>query len=427
MNQMTASLEEVSRNTQQAASAAGAAEQETQQGQQVVAQTVQALAQLAGQHGKLGNRAFIAPRGGLARDTGSGPSLTVGSLGEWLQQLVAAKRRHPPRMSRRRAEALENDKRAGTVGFALTILQRRLASSPEAIYQSLRRRRERLDKEPVRPQQAPPLTVPAIESYARILEGSGAREESTTMVFVRALSQLLRDNRIGRHIVPIVADEARTFGMQSLFRQVAIYSPFGQLYDPEDRDEYLAENIFSTEPAAENLAALEDAVRRDLEIAAGARAAEGGEAPAERAHHPSDMLAHHIVADADLAQRRFHVVDEQLGEEDRRAAPRPPLVLDPQQDQRQQRGDHVEAAVDRIRHLSLPVPGGIPPRGHDGAVERRHRFAVLAAEYLLEEGQRASRSPGGDLRRSGDVHIGEASQARPSAAAADQALENAPQ
>src|SRR5229473_1901616 len=59
------------------------------------------------------------------------------------------------------------------------------------------------------------------------------------MVFVQMLSQLLRDKSIGRHVVPIVADEARTFGMQSLFRQVAIYSPFGQLYEPEDKDELL--------------------------------------------------------------------------------------------------------------------------------------------------------------------------------------------
>ena len=53
------------------------------------------------------------------------------------------------------------------------------------------------------------------------------------------LSQLLKNKEFGNRVVPIVADEARTFGMQSLFRQVAIYSPFGQLYDPEDRDELL--------------------------------------------------------------------------------------------------------------------------------------------------------------------------------------------
>jgi len=110
--------------------------------------------------------------------------------------------------------------------------------SPEMRYVSARRA-ELGGPLPVRLKRAPALPVPARESFARLLEGSGGREESTTMVFVRALSQLLRDPRIGRHIVPIVADEARTFGMQSLFRQVAIYSPFGQLYEPEDRDELL--------------------------------------------------------------------------------------------------------------------------------------------------------------------------------------------
>jgi pyruvate dehydrogenase E1 component len=92
---------------------------------------------------------------------------------------------------------------------------------------------------PARMTTAPKLAVPAIDGYSRITEGSGGREESTTMSFVKMLAQMLKDPVIGRHIVPIVADEARTFGMQSLFRQVAIYSPFGQLYEPEDRDELL--------------------------------------------------------------------------------------------------------------------------------------------------------------------------------------------
>ncbi len=92
---------------------------------------------------------------------------------------------------------------------------------------------------PARVTTAPKLAMPALTSYARITEGSSGREESTTMSFVKMLSQMLKDPVIGKHIVPIVADEARTFGMQSLFRQVAIYSPFGQLYEPEDRDELL--------------------------------------------------------------------------------------------------------------------------------------------------------------------------------------------
>ena len=92
---------------------------------------------------------------------------------------------------------------------------------------------------PARVTTAPKLPVPALDSFSRITEGSGEREESTTMGFVKILAQMLKDPIIGKQIVPIVADEARTFGMQSLFRQVAIYSPFGQLYEPEDRDELL--------------------------------------------------------------------------------------------------------------------------------------------------------------------------------------------
>ncbi len=92
---------------------------------------------------------------------------------------------------------------------------------------------------PARVTTAPKITVPAPAAYSKITEGSSGREESTTMSFVKMLAQMLKDPAIGKHIVPIVADEARTFGMQSLFRQVAIYSPFGQLYEPEDREELL--------------------------------------------------------------------------------------------------------------------------------------------------------------------------------------------
>ncbi len=92
---------------------------------------------------------------------------------------------------------------------------------------------------PARKAKSESLSVPALSVFSKLLEGTGEREQSTTMVFVQMLAQLLRDKSFGKHIVPIVADEARTFGMQSLFRQVAIYSPIGQLYEPEDRDELL--------------------------------------------------------------------------------------------------------------------------------------------------------------------------------------------
>ena len=92
---------------------------------------------------------------------------------------------------------------------------------------------------PARSSAAPKLAVPALAQFTKALEGSNAREQSTTMVFVQLLSQLLKDPVLGKRIVPIVADEARTFGMQTLFRQIGIYSTLGQLYEPEDYDELL--------------------------------------------------------------------------------------------------------------------------------------------------------------------------------------------
>ncbi|HYL19158.1 MAG TPA: pyruvate dehydrogenase (acetyl-transferring), homodimeric type, partial [Burkholderiales bacterium] len=110
--------------------------------------------------------------------------------------------------------------------------------SPEMKY--LHARRQALGGYmPARIGKSTALPVPPLTALGKYLEGSHGREQSTTMVFVQMLSQLLRDPGLGKHIVPIVADEARTFGMQALFRQVAIYSSVGQLYDPEDKDELL--------------------------------------------------------------------------------------------------------------------------------------------------------------------------------------------
>ena len=89
---------------------------------------------------------------------------------------------------------------------------------------------------PVRKPTAPPLTVPPLEAFRSMLEGTGDREISTTMAFVRILTVLLKDKGIGKHIVPIVPDEARTFGMEGLFRQIGIYSAVGQLYTPVDAE-----------------------------------------------------------------------------------------------------------------------------------------------------------------------------------------------
>jgi pyruvate dehydrogenase E1 component len=109
---------------------------------------------------------------------------------------------------------------------------------PEMRY--LHRRREALGGYlPARSGKVGRLAIPDPDSIARFLEGTHGREQSTTMVFVQLLAHWLRDTGLGRRIVPIVADEARTFGMQALFRQVAIYAAAGQTYEPEDRDELL--------------------------------------------------------------------------------------------------------------------------------------------------------------------------------------------
>jgi pyruvate dehydrogenase E1 component len=89
---------------------------------------------------------------------------------------------------------------------------------------------------PARTRTAPPLAVPALEAFGAMLEGTGDREISTTMAFVRILTVLLKDKNIGKNIVPIVPDEARTFGMEGLFRQIGIYSAVGQLYTPQDAE-----------------------------------------------------------------------------------------------------------------------------------------------------------------------------------------------
>ena len=78
------------------------------------------------------------------------------------------------------------------------------------------------------------LIVPPMSSWGQFALDSNGREMSTTMALVRMLTALLKDNEVGSRVVPIVADEARTFGMANMFRQVGIYSPLGQLYEPED-------------------------------------------------------------------------------------------------------------------------------------------------------------------------------------------------
>jgi len=101
----------------------------------------------------------------------------------------------------------------------------------------LRARREALGGYlPAREPKAPRLPAPPLEAFGDILAGSGGREASTTAAFVGILKSLLKDPNLGRFIVPIIPDEARTFGMESLFRQIGIYASQGQLYKPVDRE-----------------------------------------------------------------------------------------------------------------------------------------------------------------------------------------------
>ncbi len=88
---------------------------------------------------------------------------------------------------------------------------------------------------PSRTHLAAPLEVPPLSTFDALLQGSGEREMSTTMAFVRILTSLARDKKIGKNVVPIVPDEARTFGMEGMFRQLGIYSSVGQLYEPQDK------------------------------------------------------------------------------------------------------------------------------------------------------------------------------------------------
>ncbi|SVB36854.1 uncharacterized protein METZ01_LOCUS189708, partial [marine metagenome] len=111
-------------------------------------------------------------------------------------------------------------------------------NSPEIKY--LKERRQALGGYlPVRRDQAEPLEIPPLSSFQSQLDGTGDRQVSTTMAFVRILSTLVRDKQIGSRVVPIVPDECRTFGMEGMFRQLGIYSAKGQLYEPEDSDQLM--------------------------------------------------------------------------------------------------------------------------------------------------------------------------------------------
>ncbi len=111
--------------------------------------------------------------------------------------------------------------------------------SPEAKY--MRSRRDALGGFlPLRRRQAEPLKIPELAAFEAVTKASGeGREFSTTMAFVRLLNILVKDKVLGKHIVPIVADESRTFGMEGMFRQLGIWSSVGQNYTPQDADQLM--------------------------------------------------------------------------------------------------------------------------------------------------------------------------------------------
>src|SRR6185312_9674698 len=113
------------------------------------------------------------------------------------------------------------------------------ADSPEVKYM-LERRRELGGALPSRREKSShPLPVPGLDDFKQITDGTKGREISNTMALVRGMNLLLRDKQIAPYVVPIVADEARTFGMESMFRSIGIYAPGGQKYRPQDSDQLL--------------------------------------------------------------------------------------------------------------------------------------------------------------------------------------------
>jgi len=112
------------------------------------------------------------------------------------------------------------------------------AKSPEITY-LLEQRKKLGGFLPDRQVQKLPLTVPPLSAYEAVLKGSGDRDMSTTMALGRILNVLLKDEQLASRLVPIFSDEVRTFGLEALFRQIGIYSHIGQLYSPEDKEQFL--------------------------------------------------------------------------------------------------------------------------------------------------------------------------------------------
>ena len=114
-----------------------------------------------------------------------------------------------------------------------------LPPSDSKVAKFLQDRVAELGHVPSRYTQAPKLQIPDLEAFKSLLASTNDKEISTTMAFVRILNILLKDKNISRYLVPIIPDEARTFGMEGLFRQIGIYSPIGQTYEPVDKGQLM--------------------------------------------------------------------------------------------------------------------------------------------------------------------------------------------
>ena len=159
----------------------------------------------------------------------------MGAAGEGQNRTHSQKKLTPEEMIafKNRFNIPLSDEDAGAAKY-----YRPAADSPETQYM-LARRKELGGALPVRKSTAAPLEVPPLDIFQPLLESSGDREMSTTMAFVRLLTIITRDKKMGQYVVPIVPDEARTFGMEGMFRQLGIFSSVGQLYDPQDKEQVM--------------------------------------------------------------------------------------------------------------------------------------------------------------------------------------------
>ncbi|MBS0382626.1 MAG: pyruvate dehydrogenase (acetyl-transferring), homodimeric type [Proteobacteria bacterium] len=165
----------------------------------------------------------------------------MGTAGESMNIAHQAKKMHEDaiKMFRDRFQIPISDKQLEGDGIDAVPYYHPGKDSPEVKYM-LERRRELGGFLPHRRQKSThPLPVPDLKEFEQITKGTGDREISNTMALVRGMNLLLRDKALAPYVVPIVVDEARTFGMESMFRQIGIYAPGGQKYRPQDADQLL--------------------------------------------------------------------------------------------------------------------------------------------------------------------------------------------